>query len=80
MSVLILHLYVKYFVWNWVFDLVNSFIYWERQIMKMMKTQPPKIENQAAYERVSAAVKRMAAEKEEEYKTAVERYQNDPHL
>lgn len=45
-----------------------------------METQQPTSTNREAYERFLKGVKRMVAEKEEERKTAVERYQNDPHL
>ncbi|QDK80366.1 hypothetical protein EXU85_17860 [Spirosoma sp. KCTC 42546] len=45
-----------------------------------METQQPTTTNREAYERFLKGVKRMVAEKEEERKTAVERYQNDPHL
>ncbi|UFH53297.1 hypothetical protein [Spirosoma sp. KNUC1025] len=45
-----------------------------------METQQPTTKNREAYERFLKGVKRMVAEKEEERKTAAERYKNDPHL
>ncbi|CAN5601542.1 hypothetical protein BH09BAC4_BH09BAC4_34300 [soil metagenome] len=45
-----------------------------------METQQPTTKDREAYERFLKGVKRMVAEKEEERKTAAERYQNDPHL
>lgn len=45
-----------------------------------METQQPTTKDREAYERFLKGVKRMVAEKEEERKTAPERYQNDPHL
>jgi hypothetical protein len=45
-----------------------------------METQQPSTTNREAYERFLKGVKRMVAEKEEERRTAAERYQNDPHL
>lgn len=44
----------------------------------MMETQQAKTKNREEYERFLKGVKRMVAEKAEERKTAVERYQNDP--
>ncbi|WP_461111434.1 hypothetical protein [Spirosoma jeollabukense] len=43
-----------------------------------METQQPTTKDREAYERFLKGVKRMVAEKEEERKTAAERYQNDP--
>lgn len=43
-----------------------------------METQQPTTKDREAYERFLKGVKRMVAEKEEERKTATERYQNDP--
>ena len=43
-----------------------------------METQQPTTKNREAYERFLKGVKRMVAEKEEEQKTAAERYKNDP--
>ena len=45
-----------------------------------METQQPTTTDREAYERFLKGVKRMVAEKEEELKTATERYKNDPHL
>ncbi|GAB4029624.1 hypothetical protein GCM10028774_01910 [Spirosoma jeollabukense] len=47
-------------------------------ITTTMETQQPTTKDREAYERFLKGVKRMVAEKEEERKTAAERYQNDP--
>lgn len=48
------------------------------QNTKTMETQQSTTTNREAYERFLKGVKRMVAEKEEERKTAPERFKNDP--